>query len=338
MGGSSGESSEAAGDTAGFYALVAVGAAFFVGPWASLEAVQMRWGVVACILGGLYLLISVATQFAPYGFALTGISWVLYAEWRLGYWRLVIPRGGDDPRAGDDSRVAINSLDQIVVGLFGALLVLLLVSAVVGVALYAAYLPALLLNGLVIYFAIARGDRRAMAQLTDLGFIARLAACAKDKIALFDSPTPPTPDQVAKSIPRAATVRDLGTVGNWDVKVTKVLLNGNAQIKQANTFNETPNGQYVLVTYQATYKGPERMADARVDLNWSFTGTNSHKFYERPVVTPSENEEWPTTARRRGTARGQVAFDLPKNLIKGGVLTVEGYDENFKVVHASFVL
>jgi hypothetical protein len=141
------------------------------------------------------------------------------------------------------------------------------------------------------------------------------------------TPTPP---------PSGPTIGDLVTVGDWDVKVTKVVLDAVAQIRAANQFNDRAKGQYVLVTYAATYNGPERSADAFIDLTWTFTTSDQQVNNEASEVTQADNEEWPTEARSGGTVKGQVVFDLPTRLIKGGILTVEGYDENFDTVYADF--
>jgi hypothetical protein len=143
------------------------------------------------------------------------------------------------------------------------------------------------------------------------------------------------PETSAPSMPKLG---DLVTVGDWDVKITKVVLDAEAQMRAANQFNDRPKGQYVLVTYEATYTGPERTADAWMDLTWSFTTTDSQVNEPASGVTPADNEEWPSEARSGGTVRGQEVWDLPKKLIKGGILTVEGYDEGFNTVYADFAL
>lgn len=138
--------------------------------------------------------------------------------------------------------------------------------------------------------------------------------------------------------PTTATLGDTVEVGPWDVKVTNLALNANDVVKQTNEFNEPPKGVYVLVTYEATYNGSERTADVWVDLTWTFTTSDQQINDITSVVIPADNESWPTSARQGGTVKHQVAFDLPKKLIKGGLLTVEGYDENFDTVYADFAV
>lgn len=133
-----------------------------------------------------------------------------------------------------------------------------------------------------------------------------------------------------------AVNRGLGDSRGLDVKVTKVVLDAAAQIRAANSFNDRPKGQYVLVTYAATYTGPERTADIESDLTWSFTTADSQVNDQAYEVTQADDEKWPTEARSGGTVRGQTVFDLPTGLIEGGILTVEGYDEDFDTVYADF--
>jgi hypothetical protein len=135
-----------------------------------------------------------------------------------------------------------------------------------------------------------------------------------------------------------AAIGDLVTVGDWDVKVTEVVMDAAAEIKKANQFNEKAKGKYVLVTYEATYNGSERTADIFSDLTWTFTGNDQQVNNAASVVTPADNEEWPTSARTGGTVKGQAIFDLDPAVTIGGLLTVEGYDENFDTIYADFAI
>jgi hypothetical protein len=137
---------------------------------------------------------------------------------------------------------------------------------------------------------------------------------------------------------QTATLGDLVEVGNWNVKVTNVELNANQIIEQTNEFNDPPRHQYVLVTYEATFTGEERIGDLVMDLTWTFTTTDNQVNETTYQVTPADNEEWPQEARQGGTVKSQVLFDLPRNLTRGGILTVETYDENFDLVYADFAI
>lgn len=135
-----------------------------------------------------------------------------------------------------------------------------------------------------------------------------------------------------------AKIGDTVAVGDWDVKVTKVQLNANDVMRHANMFNDKPKGQYVLVTYQATYKGNERTADTMVDLQWTYTTTDHQVHQTAAAVTPGDNQEWPTQARKGGTVKQQVSFDLAPAKIKGGTLSVQGYTKDFDEVYADFTV
>lgn len=142
--------------------------------------------------------------------------------------------------------------------------------------------------------------------------------------------------------PATAAVGDTVVVGGWDVKVTKVVLNANAQIEKANEFNEAPKHQYMLVRYDATYTGTERTADALWDLSWTFSTTDDQVYEDSSVVTPVDaagpNGMAVTEVRQGGTATVEVVFDVPPAAVAGGILSVEGYDEEFNTVYADFVI
>lgn len=171
-----------------------------------------------------------------------------------------------------------------------------------------------------------------------------LAACGEQKPArvVDDKPAAVVESEAAEESTEDAApeVTPVGTkvaVGDWEVKVTKVQLDAGALIHQANEFNDKASGQYVLVTYEATYSGAERTADAS-DLTWTFTGADQKVITEASQVTPADNEEWPTSARTGGTVRGQALFDVPPAQITGGLLSVEGYDDEYDTVYADFSL
>jgi hypothetical protein len=146
-----------------------------------------------------------------------------------------------------------------------------------------------------------------------------------------DSSTP------TSTSPGSPQLGDLVTVADWDVKVTNVVLDASQLIRRANSFNDRPKGQYVLVTYEATYTGHDRTADVS-DLSWSLTTSDSQIHDPASEVTPADDQEWPTEARSGGTVRGQVVWDVKNDSVKGGILTVEGYTKDFDEVYADFPL
>ena len=138
--------------------------------------------------------------------------------------------------------------------------------------------------------------------------------------------------------PEIATLGDTMILGDWEVKVTEVAKNADDAVHQANMFNDKPKGVYVLVTYKATYTGTERSADIESDLSWSLTASDNQIHDQAYQVTPADNGEWPTMARKGGTVKGQVLFDIKPKLLKGGILTVETYDADFNEIYADFGL
>jgi hypothetical protein len=149
------------------------------------------------------------------------------------------------------------------------------------------------------------------------------------EVSPSDLPTQPSPSETVEpspsetieptesQAPEDPQVGDLVSVGDWDVRVTDILLNADEVIRRANMFNNRPRGQFVLVTYEATYNGRERIADAFYDLTWSFTTTDQKVHDGDSEVTPADNQEWPTEVRAGGTAKSQVVFDLPPAQVKG---------------------
>lgn len=147
---------------------------------------------------------------------------------------------------------------------------------------------------------------------------------------------PPATDTTTADPSPTTEIGDLVSVASWDIRVTKIVKNADAIIEQANEFNDRPRGQFVLITFEATYTGSERTANAWVDLTWSFTSADGTVSPTASAVTPADNQEWPEEARPGGTVRQQEVFDIPADQISGGILTVEANDENFDTVYADF--
>ena len=123
--------------------------------------------------------------------------------------------------------------------------------------------------------------------------------------------------------PTTATLGSTVKVGDWEVKVTKVTKNANRIIKKANMFNDKPDDQYMLVEYTAKYVGEERKESINSDLTWSFTDADQTVLDEASVVTPADDKNRPTEARRGGSVKLDVAFDVDPKLINGGIISVE---------------
>lgn len=173
-----------------------------------------------------------------------------------------------------------------------------------------------------------------------------LSGCTEEKPAVVKQKADQAPDAGQDAAPAAeepeapetpgAQIGDTVVVGDWEVTVTDVQKDAGAAVAKANQFNDPAKGQYVLVTYEASYTGQERTSDAMWDLTWSFTGADSQVNEPASVVTVADNESWPSEARRGGTVKQQVVFDIARPQLKGGILTVEGYDAGFDEVFADF--
>ena len=137
-------------------------------------------------------------------------------------------------------------------------------------------------------------------------------------------------------IPTSFKVGDTAKVGDWEVTVTKVSKPTTKQVKAWNQFNDKAKGQYVRADYKAKYVGSERTADVNSDLTWKFGGNDGQVYDQAFIVTSSDGQDAPTEARPGGTLKLDVIFDVPAKAIKGGVITVEGYDENFDKQFADF--
>lgn len=126
----------------------------------------------------------------------------------------------------------------------------------------------------------------------------------------------------SSAAPTSTKIGDTVKLGDWEVTVTKVRLDADKAIKNANQFNAKPDGTYLPVDYIAKYTGDERRRDTRFDLKWKFTDTSNTVLNEASVVTPAGKLDTPTEARNGGSVKGQSAFDVPTGKAKGGMLGV----------------
>ena len=168
-----------------------------------------------------------------------------------------------------------------------------------------------------------------------------LTGCTEKDAATPSSPPPkpsattPTGDVVTNSDDEVVTeetaapepedtllpLSEVVDLEDWTVKILNVERNANSIVANENMFNDKPAGQYVLVTYEATYQGAERKADVTWDLTWSLTDTASSVHDIVYAVIPGD--DWPTEARKGGTVKQQVLFDVTPGKVLGGILTVE---------------
>jgi hypothetical protein len=171
---------------------------------------------------------------------------------------------------------------------------------------------------------IGEGDSGQLAEYADTA-VGRLEAV----MAGEPVPSPeqsPADDQAQDEEPQLSTVTvgEEFAVEDWTVTVTEVVTNANDAIVAANEFNEQPQGQYVLVSYDATYGGNEPTADAWAELFFTFAGGDNVIYQTAAAVTPRDAESAPTQVRPGGTVRLDATFDVPSEAIEGGSVLVGG--------------
>jgi len=156
-----------------------------------------------------------------------------------------------------------------------------------------------------------------------------------------ETPTPttePTPTDTGVVIEEGGSAEQLKasgavplgqqvTVGDWQITVTKVVLNADGLVNQWNSYNDKPKKQYLAVYFDATYTGAKRMGDSW-DLYWSLSTTDGvvHDYSEQWDV--SDEEDWPTETRTGGTINDVALFDVPADKVSGGFLSVEDYESD----------
>jgi hypothetical protein len=118
----------------------------------------------------------------------------------------------------------------------------------------------------------------------------------------------------------------LGTptqIGDYQVSVDSVLLDGNAVVAGGNSFNEPPTGQYVVVQVTATYTGAEDGMPGW-ELSAIFHGSDARQYSDTDcgAVLPDDAMDSPTL-NTGGTDTFQFCMDVPPTAIPGGQLSIE---------------
>lgn len=133
-------------------------------------------------------------------------------------------------------------------------------------------------------------------------------------------------DGDAQGVKGADDALAIGTeaeVGEYTVVVTDVLLNANDAVESANTFNDSPDGQYVLVSLAVTYTGDEE-GDPWLDLQVELAGSDS-RIYDSSscmAVTPNSAMDLPTLTNG-GEGEFDVCFDVPEDALQDPIVFVE---------------
>jgi hypothetical protein len=134
----------------------------------------------------------------------------------------------------------------------------------------------------------------------------------------------PSPSAVAGSASQPLPLGAAAAVGKeYQVAVTSVKLDANAEVAAANQFNDPPGGQYVLVHLSVTYVGAEE-GTPWIDLAETFVGTDARQYDAsacRAVVDQGVMRV--PTLENGGNASYEVCMDVPAAAIEGGRIFVE---------------
>ena len=144
-----------------------------------------------------------------------------------------------------------------------------------------------------------------------------------------EEPTDPASPEVT-----SARVGEPVVVGDWEVTVTAIDLDADAEMAEANRFNKEASGRYVLVDYSATYRGSGPSGDAGYDLTWTLTGDDGAGYGPVFGVTPAEADDVPRDVKPGETAELQEVFDVKKKVVAARSVTVEVLGEGSAVISA----
>jgi hypothetical protein len=136
---------------------------------------------------------------------------------------------------------------------------------------------------------------------------------------LVEPPTEEAAAPVADVVPLGVPAQ----VGDYQVTVDAVQLDGNAAVAAANRFNEDPTGQYVIAQLTVTYTGGEEGTPGW-DLSAVFHGTDARQYSDADcsAVLADDAMEAPTL-NPGGSDTFQFCMDVPPSAIPGGQLSVE---------------
>jgi hypothetical protein len=148
-----------------------------------------------------------------------------------------------------------------------------------------------------------------------------LGSAPADAVApeLAEPATEETPAPAADIVPLGVPAE----VGDYQVTVDTVQLDGNAAVAAANDFNEAPTGQYVIAQLTVTYTGTEEGTPGW-DLTAVFHGSDARQYSDADcsAVLADDAMDAPTL-NPGGTDTFQFCMDVPPSAIPGGQLSVE---------------
>ena len=142
-----------------------------------------------------------------------------------------------------------------------------------------------------------------------------------------DAVAPELIDPLTEEAPApAADVVPLGVpaqVGDYQVSVDAVQLDGDAAVAAANEFNEAPTGQYVIAQLTVTYTGAEEGTPGW-DLSAVFHGTDARQYSDADCMAALADDAMEApTLNPGGSDTFQFCMDVPPSAIPGGQLSVE---------------
>ena len=138
------------------------------------------------------------------------------------------------------------------------------------------------------------------------------------------APAAPSPSAVAGSASQPLALGTAAAVGKeYQVAVTSVRLDANAEVAAANQFNDPPEGQYIIVHMSVTYVGAEE-GTPWIDLSETFVGTDARQYDASAcgAVVDQGAMDVPTL-EHGGNASYQICMDVPAAAIEGGKIFVE---------------
>ncbi|WP_157944151.1 DUF4190 domain-containing protein [Blastococcus atacamensis] len=140
-----------------------------------------------------------------------------------------------------------------------------------------------------------------------------------------DAGSPAEPADAATDEPTVEFVA-LGTpatVGDYEVTLDAVQLDGNAIAAAGNQFNDAPTGQYVVIQLTTTYVGTDEGFPG-MDLTATFHGADKRQYSDSDcaALLPDDAMNAPTL-NPGGADTFQFCMDVPPAAIAGGQLSIE---------------
>ena len=133
--------------------------------------------------------------------------------------------------------------------------------------------------------------------------------------------TGPTPRSSAAPNPAILQLGTEAEVGDYAVAVSSVQLDATDAILGFNEFNQSPEGQYVLVTLDVVYNGTEE-GDPWLDLNPKFVGSDNRQYDQASCLLDLQGSSLPTL-ENGGAAQYEVCMDVPAAALPGKRILIE---------------